>query len=173
MKRVWFILVVLMLGVFMIGQAEELPQTLDRSVPLEGVDEARTYTLVKDAAGRYAIYIDEGFYEAAQAEDVMTIQQKGGGAQMTLTVSDGTPEELRDAFVTPEIEQNESFWEEEFDTPQPGCSAVFDENGKSRSLYWFDMGGGKTLVAEFSLLPEEQEGHGVRMWDMLETLVFF
>jgi len=35
------------------------------------------------------------------------------------------------------------------------------------------MGGCKTLVAEFSLLPEEQEGHGVRMWDMLETLVFF
>jgi hypothetical protein len=32
------------------------------------------------------------------------------------------------------------------------------------------VGGGKVIAADYALLPEEQEGHGVRMWDMLETI---
>jgi len=173
MKRLWSMMLVLLLGVCLIGRAEDLPPTIDRSVPLEGENEARTYTLVKDAQGRFAIYIDEGFYEAVESEDGMTIQQKGGGsARMVLTFLDGSPMALRKAFLTPQIKQDESFWSEEFDTPQPGCSAVYNADGKTRSLYWFDAGNGKTLLADFALEPEEQEGHGVRMWDMLETLVF-
>jgi len=173
MKRIWSMMLVLVFGLCLIGQAEELPQTIEKNVPLEGTDEARTYTLVKDAQGRFSIYIDEGIYEAVQDGDGMTIQQKdGGSAKMLLTYVDGKPAAMRDAFVTPEIKQDDSFWEEEFDTPYPGCSVVFDQAGKARSLYWFDAGGGKALVADFSLEPEEQEGHGVRMWSMLETLVF-
>lgn len=173
MKRIWFMILALLMGVCLIGQAEELPPTIDRSVPLEGENETRTYTLVKDAQGRFAIYIDAGFYEAVQNEDGMTIRQKdGGGAEMVLTWLDGSPQALRKAFLTPQITQDESFWSEEFETPHPGCSAVYSVDGKSRSLYWFDAGRGKTLQADFTLEPEEQEGHGVRMWSMLETLVF-
>jgi hypothetical protein len=164
---------VLLLGVCLIGQAETLPETIERSVPLEGENETRTYTLVKDEQGRFSIYIDEGIYEAVQNESGMIIRQKdGGSAQMTLTWLDGSPEALRKAFVTPQIKQDESFWSEEFDTPQPGCSAIYNDGGKARSLYWFSAGHGKTLLADFSLEPEQQEGHGVRMWSMLETLTF-
>ena len=173
MKRIWSMMLVLLLGVCLIGQAEELPETIERSVPLEGLNEMRTYTLVKDAEGRFSIYIDEGFYEAVQNEDGMTIQQKdGGSAKMVLTWLGGSPKALREAFLTPKIRQEESFWSEEFDTPKPGCSAIYVEGGKARSLYWFDAGNGKTLLADFTLEPEEQEGHGVRMWSMLETLTF-
>lgn len=173
MKRMWSMMLVLLLSVCMIGQAEALPPTIERSVPLEGENEARTYTLVKDAQGRFSIYIDDGFYEAVQNDNSMTIRQKDGGtAQMVLTWLDGSPKALRKAFLTPQIKQDESFWSEEFDTPQPGCSAIYNVDGKARSLYWFDAGHGKTLQADFTLEPEEQEGHGVRMWSMLETLVF-
>jgi hypothetical protein len=166
-------MLVLLLSVCLMAQAEALPQTIERSVPLEGENETRTYTLVKDAQARFSIYIDEGFYEAVQNDDGMTIQQKeGGSAKMTLTWLDGSPQALRKAFVTPQIKQDDSFWSEEFDTPQPGCSAVYNEGGKTRSLYWFDAGHGKTLLADFMLEPEEQEGHGVRMWSMLETVIF-
>lgn len=173
MRRLWTMMLVLLLGVCLIGRAETLPPTIDRSVPLEGVDEQRTYTLAKDAQGRFSIYIDEGFYEAVQNEEGMTIRQKdGGSAKMVLTILDGSPQALRKAFLTPQIKQDESFWSEEFDTPQPGCSAVYSVDGNLRSLYWFDAGRGKTLLADFTLEPEAQEGHGVRMWNMLETLVF-
>jgi hypothetical protein len=172
MKRAWSLILVLMLGLCLTGRAEALPQTIEKSVPLEGQDETRTYTLVQDAQGRFSIYIDEDIYEAVQNDAGMTIQQKGGGASMTLIVQDGAPAALRKALVTPEIKQNESYWAEDFDKPYPGCSVIYDQEDKSRSLYWFDMGGGKALQADFSLLPEEQEGHGVRMWSMLETLVF-
>jgi len=172
MKRAWSMMLVLLFAVCAIGQAEALPQTIEKSVPLEGQDETRTYTLVRDAQGRFSIYIDLGIYEAVQNDGGITIQQKGGGATMALTVQDGKPEALRKAFVTPQIKQNESFWSEEFDDPHPGCSAVFEQDGRTRSLYWFNMGGGRALTADFSLMPEEQEGHGVRMWSMLETLVF-
>ena len=173
MKRMWSMMLVLLLSVCMIGQAETLPPTIERSVPLEGENEARTYTLVKDAQGGFSIYIDDGFYEAVQLGDGMTIRQKDGGtAKMVLTWLDGSPLALRKAFLTPQIKQDESFWSEEFDAPQPGCSTIYNEDGKARSLYWFDAGHGKTLLADFTLEPEEQEGHGVRMWSMLETLVF-
>jgi hypothetical protein len=173
MKRIWSMILVLLLGVCLIGQAEELPQTIERNVPLEGTDEARTYTLVKDGQGRFSIYVDEGIYEAVQNDAGMTIQQKdGGSAKMVLTILDGSPVKLRDDFVTPEMKNEDSFWEEEFDTPNPGCSVVFEQDGMARSVYWFDAGDGKALMADFSLQPEEQEGHGVRMWDMLATLVF-
>lgn len=172
MKRIWPLFLALILGLFLIAQAEALPQTIERSVPLEGLDEARIYTLVQDAQGRFSIYIDAGIYEAVQTDQGMTIQEKGGSAQMALTVADGRPAALRDAFVTPEMKNDESFWEEEFTTPAPGCGVVYDGNGKLRSVYWFDAGGGKSLMADFTLSPAEQEGHGVRMWDMLETLVF-
>lgn len=172
MKRIWPILLVLALGVCLIGQAEELPGTVERNVPLEGADEARTYTLVKDAQGRFSIYVDEGIYEALQTDTGMTIRQKGGDATMTLTCADGAPKALRDAYVTPEMRNDDSFWDEEFSDPVAGFGVVFEEGDKVHSVYWFDAGNGKTLVADFSLLPEEQEGHGVRMWDMLDTLVF-
>lgn len=172
MKRLWSMMLVLVLGLSLIGRAEELPQTIQKNVPLEGSDEARTYTLVRDDQGRFSIYIDEEIYEAVQNDGGMTIQQKDGGtAKMTLTFVDGKPAALRDAFVTPQIKQENS-WEEEFETPYPGCSVVFTQDGKARSVYWFSAGKGKTLVADFELKPEEQEGHGVRMWSMLETLVF-
>jgi len=172
MKRAWSLVLVLLFAMCWIGRAEELPQTIEKNVPLEGEDESRTYTLVKEDQGRFSIYIDGGIYEALQKDGVMTIQQKGGGAAMTLTVEDGSPASLRKAFLTPEIKQEDSFWSEEFVTPHSGCSAVFGQDGKARSMYWFDMGNGKTLLADFTLEPEEQEGHGVRMWSMLETLVF-
>ena len=172
MKRAWSWVFVLLFAMCWVGRAEELPQTIEKNVPLEGEDESRTYTLVKDDQSRFSIYIDGEIYEAVQKEGVMTIQQKGGGAAMTLTVQDGSPASLRKVFLTPEIKQEDSFWSEEFDSPYPGCSAVFDQDGKARSMYWFDMGSGKTLLADFALEPEEQEGHGVRMWSMLETLVF-
>lgn len=176
MKRILPLLLVLLIAVGLAAQAEPLPQTITRSVPLEGTNEERTYTLVQDAQGRFSIYIDEGFYEAVQTDAGMIIQQKGGGATMTLTVVDGDPKKLREAAITPEIRNDD--WEEDFDgtgegcgaTPFPGCSAVYTEGDRTRSLYWFDVGNGKVIVADYSLLPEEQEGHGVRMWDMLETL---
>ncbi len=173
MNRIWPVILALVLGVCLIGQAEELPQTIERNVPLEGTNETRTYTLVKDVQSRFSIYVDEGIYEAVQNDDGMTIQQKdGGSAKMVLTYQDGTPTKLRDAFVTPQMKQDDSFWTEEFESPCAGCSVVYEEKGVARSLYWFTAGKGKTLVADFSLKPEEQEGHGVRMWDMLDTLTF-
>lgn len=172
MKRIGFTLLALILAFSLIGQAEALPRTIERIVPLEGIDEARTYSLAPDAQGRFSIYIDEGFYEAVQTDEGMTIQQKGGGAQMVLTVLEGRPEALREAFITPEMTNDESLWAEEFETPIPGCGVVFSEGEKTRSVYWFDAGDGRALAADFTLSPEEQEGHGVRMWDMLETLVF-
>jgi hypothetical protein len=179
MKRIWLIGLVLALMLCATAQAEALPQTIQRDVPLEGIDETRTYTLVEDAQGRFSIYIDEGFYEAVPTEDGMTIQQKGGGAQLVLTYGQGDPAALRQQAITPEIRNNGALWEEDFDTqneacgtvPADGCGAVYTQGGLTYSLYWFDAGGGNVLKAEYALSVEEQEGHGVRMWDMLETLV--
>lgn len=176
MKHIWPIVLALVLGVCLIGQAEELPQTIERSVPLEGGDETRTYSLVQDAQGRFSIYVDEDIYEAIPTDTGMTIQQKGGGATMTLTALDGEAQALREATITPEIRNDD--WEEDFDgtgegcgaTPFPGCSAVFSEGDSTRSIYWFQVADDKVIMADYSLLPEEQEGHGVRMWDMLATL---
>ena len=176
MKRVWLIVLVLMLGASLVGLAEELPPTVTRSVPLEGGDETRTYTLVRDAQGRFAIYIDEEIYESEATDEGMTIQAKKGDAVMTLSVLKGNAKALREKAITPEIRNDD--WEEEFDgggegsgaSPFPGCSAVYTEDGRSRSIYWFDIGGGKVIRADFSLDSESQEGHGVRFWDMLRTL---
>lgn len=176
MQRVLILLLVMMLGVCLAAQAEELPPTVTRSVPLEGGDETRIYTLVQEAQGRFSIYVDEGIYKAEPTDEGMTIQAKKGDAKMTLTVLDGDAKALREKAITREIRNDD--WEEEFTaggegsgaSPFPGCSAVYTEDGLNRSIYWFDIGGGKVIRADFALDPESVEGHGVRFWDMLRTL---
>jgi hypothetical protein len=141
MKRILPLLLALVLALGLAARAESLPQTITRIVPLEGTNEERTYTLVQDAQGRFSIYIDEGFYEAVQTDAGMIIQQKGGGATMTLTVLDGDAKALREKTITPEIRNDD--WEEEFDgdregcggSPFPGCGAVYTEGDRTRSLY--------------------------------------
>ena len=153
-----------------------MPPTVTRSVPLEGGDETRIYTLVHDAQGRFSIYVDDGFYKVDATDEGMVIQAKNGDAEMKLTVLKGAAKALREKAITPEIRNDD--WEEEFEaggegfgtSPFPGCSAVYTENGRTRSIYWFDIGGGKVIRADFSLDAESQEGHGVRFWDMLRTL---
>jgi hypothetical protein len=82
--------------------------------------------------------VDEDIYEAIPTDTGMTIQQKGGGATMTLTALDGEAQALR---RRPLRRRSETTTGRRTSTAPvrvaarrlPGCSAVFSEGDSTRS----------------------------------------
>jgi hypothetical protein len=62
---------------------------------------------------------------------------------------DGSPEALRKAFLSPN-QQEESFWSEEFDTPQPGMQRRLQRGRQGPLALLFD-GAMKDAAGRFSL----------------------
>ena len=146
-------------------------------MPLDGEDETVSCYLVKDEAHGFSLYIEDGIYEAVQQEDGLLIREKGAedGASMALRVLPGQDAKaLADAAYAAYHGSEDTLWRESLQDPVPGYFMVGDDEavkGHTLSRYWFEMEGG-ALEASYSLSSEGQEGHGVRMCDMLETLAF-
>lgn len=175
MKRflVWLCVALLCCGM---AWAEERPEQLERQISIEGEEESVVYTRLDDAQGRFSLYIDPAVYTAAEEDGALVIRALDNeDAYMTLRVLPGEDAgTLSAAAYAAYSGSDDSFWQEEFEEPVHGYGMIGDDPEdaeKVRSCYWFEMPDG-TLLAEFSLYMEGMEGHGVRMWDMLDTLSF-